>query len=580
VRLKRNVHPGWQFVSNCLVGLLFIGLLVTDVEGGVYYVDSAGGSDTNSGTASISAWKTLTKVNGTTFRPKDSILFKAGESWMGTLSPLGSGDEGNPITISSYGTNQAMPLINGNGNTDALILTNQQYWEINGLEVINPASTDAERRGIHLCAANFGTVNHLYVSNCYIHNIHGKVDVSNGDQSAKRSGGIEVEVIADALTPTRFNDVIIQNCTISSVTNQGVVACGNRGGSDYPGTAAWNARHCSNLIIRNNVINDVCKNAMSIRYCDNTCLVEHNVVFDTAITTSGNQIVAYGCRGTIFQYNEGYRNHGGDSARDGSLYDSDLRTVQTVWQYSYSHDNSWGLFVQYASASDVSDRRDTGDVVRYNISRNDKGDIFALTGDRGALSSEYIYNNTIYASAGLSPTFIDDRTGGHASYFYNNIFYNLSSTAKYNLTSLNENHFDYNTFFGQHPAGEPSDAHKLTTDPKLSAPGTGTDGLDSMSGYKLQFGSPCIDSGLTITAEITGNSNAGSLDYWGNQVPYNGATDRGAHEWSGTPTIASAQSTPGVIGRSMVLSPATYYSQFGSTTNTDNLIPTPERVDK
>ena len=245
MRLKRNVHPGWQFVSSCLVGLLFIRLLVTGVEGAVYYVDSAGGNDTNSGTDSISAWKTLTKVNGTTFRPKDSILFKAGESWIGTLSPLGSGDEGYPITISSYGTNQAMPLINGNGNTDALILTNQQYWEINGLEVINPASTDAERRGIHLCAANFGTVNHLYVSNCYIHNIHGKVDVSNGDQTAKRSGGIEVEVIADALTRTRFNDVFIQNCTISSVTNQGIVACGNRnGGSDYPGTATWNARHC------------------------------------------------------------------------------------------------------------------------------------------------------------------------------------------------------------------------------------------------------------------------------------------------------------------------------------------------
>jgi hypothetical protein len=102
------------------------------------------------------------------------------------LSPRGSGITGNPIVISSYGTNPAMPLING--NSDVVILTNQQYWEINNLELINPASTDVERRGIHLCAANYGLASHLHVSNYYIHDIHGKVDTSNGDQVAKRSG--------------------------------------------------------------------------------------------------------------------------------------------------------------------------------------------------------------------------------------------------------------------------------------------------------------------------------------------------------------------------------------------------------
>src|SRR4029077_21256381 len=140
---------------------------------------------------------------------------------------------------------------------------------------------------------------------------------SNGDLVAKRSGGIVVEVTDDTTTATRFNDIIIQNCTISSVTTQGIVACANRSGaSNYPGTAAWNAPFCSSLTIRSNVINDICKNAMSIRYADQSCLVERNVVFDTATTTSGNQIAAYGCRGTVFQFNEGYRNMGGNANRD------------------------------------------------------------------------------------------------------------------------------------------------------------------------------------------------------------------------------------------------------------------------
>jgi hypothetical protein len=527
----------------CLVSCLLINWEAIKVHGVVYYIDSGAGNDANYGTGPHSAWRSLDKVNGQAFLPGDDILFKTGGSWIGTLSPRGSGINGNPIIISSYGTNQAMPLINGNGNTDAVILTNQQYWEINNLEVINPASTEAERRGIHLCAANHGLVGHLHISNCYIHNIRGRVDTSNGDQVAKRSGGIVVEVTGDTTVATRFNDIVIQNCTITSVTNQGIVACGNRsGGSDYPGTAAWNARHCSNLIIRNNVISDICKNAMSIRYCDESCLVEHNVMFNTANATDGNTICSYSCRGTVFQYNEGYLNNGG-RRHDGSLYDADLRSPQTVWQYSYSHDNNWGLFVQYAAAGG----QDTNVVVRYNISRNDKGDVFALTGDAKAISSERIYNNTIYTPTNLSPTLIDDRSSGHASSFCNNIFYNLSSTAIYHFTTGNSNYFDYNVFYGQHPAAEPGDAHKLTTDPRLMAPGTGDIGENTVAGYKLQSGSSCIDSGLTITTNVTGNPNAGGLDYWGNSVPLNGATDRGANEWSGNEPLVSRPAPPPIL---------------------------------
>jgi hypothetical protein len=495
-----------------------------------------GGNDSNSGTSPDLAWKTLAKLNGMNFSAGDYILFKTGDTWIGRLSPLGSGETNNPIVISSYGMHRAMPIINGNGNTDAIILTNQQYWEICNLEVINPGSVDAERRGIHLCAANYGIVNHLHVTHCYIHNIRGKVDSRNGDALPKRTGGIIVEVLDDSTKATRFNDISIQNCTITSVTNQGIVACGNisGGGHNYPGTPAWNNRHCSNLIIRNNVISGVCKNAMSIRYGDKTCLVEHNVVFNTAIATSGNQIAAYGCWGTIFQFNEGYGNNGGDKGIDGSLYDSDLQCVQTVWQYSYSHEECFGLFVQYAAAS-TNGGMDANVVVRYNISRNDKGSIFAFAGDGTAKSSAFICNNTVYTSDNLSPTYVDDRSKGHTLSFYNNIFYNLSPKTSYHLTSANRNNFDHNVFYNQNgvPIGEPVDIHKLVSDPMFVAPNAGTDSVSTANGFKLQSNSPCIDSGLTITTTITGNSNAAGFDYWGNVVPWHGVVDRGANEWSG-----------------------------------------------
>ena len=64
-----------------------------------YYVDSENGNDINDGTSEETAWKSLEKVNETTFKPGDKLRFKRGCSWGGLLSPKGSGEKGNPITI-------------------------------------------------------------------------------------------------------------------------------------------------------------------------------------------------------------------------------------------------------------------------------------------------------------------------------------------------------------------------------------------------------------------------------------------------------------------------------------------------
>lgn len=485
-------------------------------SGSAYYVDSVAGDDANPGTSPDAAWKTLAKVNGTTFAPGDSILLKAGGAWTGTLSPKGSGSPGNPIVVDLYGAGPK-PIINGNGATDAVYLNNQAYWEINNLEVTNDASSDAERRGVHFAAANYGTVNHLYVRNCFVHDVRGLLSSTDGDLTAKRTGGIVVETTSDSAVPTRFNDVRIENNTIRSVRNEGIVAAGNRSGqNDFPGTSAWNARKATNLVIRNNTISDVTKNAMILRLADPSCLVEHNLCYNTANATTGNTMFTAACDGVVFQYNEGYDNRAGD--HDGSLYDADLRSVNVKFQYSYSHDNSHGLFWQYNHSSD------TGIVVRYNISRSDRGDIFAFSGNGSGSPTVYAYNNTIFIPADLSPRIVDDRTSAHTYFFYNNVIYNLSATASYHFTSGNTRTFDHNVFYGQHPSDEPADPHGLRSDPELAAPGTGGVGIDTLDGYKLRASSPCIDSGTTVP-------NDGGLDFWGGAVPHNVATDRGAHEW-------------------------------------------------
>jgi hypothetical protein len=560
-------------LSRKLAGIYLAGLfffrLVSDAGATTFYADSAGGSDGNTGTATNSAWKTLTKVNGTTFQPGDSILFKAGGDWTGSLHPKGSGATNNPIIIDMYGTGPK-PIIDGNGltGTGVVYLLNQSYWEINNLEIIDDAASGGDRRGIFLAAQNFGLLHHLYVRNCYIHNIKGIVDQSSN--AAKRTGGYLLETGSDSAVATRFDDILVENCVIATVDNIGIALNNKISVSDYPGTDAWNARKFTHVAIRGNTIHDVAKNAMIIRLTDETGLIEHNVCYDTAFRAlTGNTIFARSCRGTVFQFNEGYLNRSTDY--DGSLYDADLQSPACIFQYSYSHDNNHGLFWMDTDAAD------TNVIVRYNISQNDKGNLFCMN---YACKSAYVYNNTIYVGTNVSPTIINEgMNNAKTYYFYNNVILNFSTNADYQFFNLNggSRTFDYNVFYGQHPASEPTgDAHKLATDPKLILPGSGeTNDLNSVRGYRLQTGSPCIDSGMTIPSN-------GGRDYWGNAVPYNGATDRGASEWSGAAPIVSNQPTTSVTGGGATLNASinpggqvtSYYFKFGTFTNYGNVTST------
>ena len=136
-----------------------------------YYVDCLTGKDTNPGTSENKAWKSLQKVNGVTFKGGDELLFKADGFWTGQLWPKGSGNQNNSIKIDMYGTG-AKPIIAGMGKVrDTVKLYNQQYWEINNLEITNDASSEGDRRGILIYASNSSSIkHHIYFRNL-IHNL-------------------------------------------------------------------------------------------------------------------------------------------------------------------------------------------------------------------------------------------------------------------------------------------------------------------------------------------------------------------------------------------------------------------------
>ena len=70
-----------------------------------YYVSNSG-NDSTEGTNANNPWQTLNKVNQTSFKPGDKILFNRGDSWEGTINVKSSGSNGNPITYGAYGTGE------------------------------------------------------------------------------------------------------------------------------------------------------------------------------------------------------------------------------------------------------------------------------------------------------------------------------------------------------------------------------------------------------------------------------------------------------------------------------------------
>jgi parallel beta-helix repeat protein len=82
-----------------------------------YYVDSASGNDQSLGTSPAEAWRSLARINKSSFSPGDIILLRRGSLWREELDFPSSGSSGAPITIDAYGTGDP-PRISGSELVD------------------------------------------------------------------------------------------------------------------------------------------------------------------------------------------------------------------------------------------------------------------------------------------------------------------------------------------------------------------------------------------------------------------------------------------------------------------------------
>lgn len=488
-----------------------------------YYLDSISGNDNNDGMSPQTAWKTLQKANSVVYQPGTRLLLKSGSIFNGTLQPNATGRSGELFVIDRYGEGNK-PVINGNGEANAIHLDNIEYVEVRNLEITNLSSEKALRRAVSVISGGSTTSGELrpggYIHHVYLINL----DINGVNTWTDRWRGGIVFLSEAASTPSAFEDVLVEGCTVQYSEANGLSFTSvytDRDGINWGGGAYFPS---NNIKIRNNFIGNSAGDGIYVT-CANDPIIEYNTVWNTGYDTHTPYagIWPHNSSNAVIQYNEALAQKFGYG--DGQGFDVDINCSNSLVQYNYSHDNEGGFLLLCTDGANNGFNTDI--TVRYNISQNDgtisnTGQVFTLS---GPINNVKIYNNTVYIAENLPVRLVGAYEWGQGKIptnvnFSNNIFYNLG-TGTYTLPSQSSITFTNNVFYGNHPSSEPYDAYKITSDPRFINPNSGTNGIDTVSGYRLRCTSPCIQSGVAIL-------NNGGQDYFGTLLSENQLPDIGA----------------------------------------------------
>ena len=486
-------------------------------------------------------YNSLEKISVVEFEAGTHIYIERGSKFFGSLAVSDAhGTKNEPIVVTAYGEGEK-PKIDGNdlSGGGVLYISNCDNLIVEQLELFDSATSEGDRRGALItCDNNKGTeevvtYKNITLKDLYIHDINGFRDAENSGMAmeSKITGGIHVWS-NDGLG--RIDGLNIVGCEISNVSNVGIATWYHVERKDSgsvtvkkvsPYDGYFNNYAHLNVLIKDNEINFIGKNAIFARHLYGG-VIEYNVIHDTAIhCVSGNTIVTSYVDGTIVQYNEGYRNMASPRPsdgkyQDGCMLDADLASKDTIWQYNYSHDNSFGLFLNCTYNN--SNFKDVA-TVRYNLSVNDKGNkgvIYINYASNGI----YVYNNTIVTSTDTE--YVIQSNAERKSFFYNNLIYNRSPKAKFlvedgcglkasNNLIFNENNcnisgLDYfksvneNGIYDKNPLF----LGQLPTESVL--------GIKNLDCYKLANNSPALNGGKNLGEfkDFFGNDYKNSIGFY------------------------------------------------------------------
>lgn len=223
--------------------ILFVLLLfwVSPAAATIYYVNSAGGSDSNNGTSLATAYATISKAAGVV-NPGDTVNVRAGNGYTGALTLGRGGSSGNYVTFQGY-PGDAKPVINAVSGDYVGIAINANYIIINGFNVQGVLTNSITyANGIQAGTQGSSTiVNHIIIENNITANnpgggigttysdyvtIQGNITSGNANNSIYGASGISIGFARNSDTSTVMKNFVLGNTSFNNVEKVVETVCG------------------------------------------------------------------------------------------------------------------------------------------------------------------------------------------------------------------------------------------------------------------------------------------------------------------------------------------------------------------
>jgi hypothetical protein len=444
-----------------------------------YYV-AALGNDRRDGSRAH-PWKTLGAVSAFRFGTGDSVFFRGGDVFRGTLRLEGL----MGVFVSSYGVGHAKIYA---GDSAGVVMYNCGSLRVRGLRLAGAGrKTGNVKDGLALLNCTNCDVEDMDISGFQKSGLYiwASVDIGVRRIVAHENGSAGITVEGHDKRSTR--DVRILYCRTD----------------DNPGDPTNLTNHSGNGIVCGH-----CTKVL-IERCSAT-----NNGWD--MPRKGNGPVGIWCweaDSVVIRYCVAYKNKTSPGAADGGGFDLDGGTTNSVIEHCLSYGNhgaGYCLF-QYWGASPWHDN-----IVHDNISEDDgfvsdgRAGIYVWnsSGDATQLRDCRVYNNTIYNSREAAISF-SEKSERMGFVFSNNIFVGKDSLIKGDHRARDG--FRNNGWWllsgkDHRPADEVERGTALFADPRFRSPGntvvTDARGIDRYNKYTLMKGSPMMGKGAGLTGRL------------------------------------------------------------------------------
>ena len=265
-------------------------------------------------------WNNLASAEAHEFAPGDTLALARGTTCKGSFAPKGSGNQDHIIRVTAYGSGPRPKIVAPSTARQALLLFNQQYWQIDSLDI-----SGGSKYGIFV-SGDKGVLHHLYLKNLYVHSVYGG-KLRNKDNGLVIVGPSSINVF--------FDDVLIDGVDAAH-TNQWAGILVGGGSFPYKDDSPLN----TNIQIRNSTVHDVYGDGI-VLFRDSHSSIRTSAAWEigmqpTQDVGTPDAIWVWTCNTCVVADNEAYLTD--SPGVDGGAYDIDWDNQRDTIERNYAHD--------------------------------------------------------------------------------------------------------------------------------------------------------------------------------------------------------------------------------------------------